>query len=63
MPLPHPEQQPSSDSNAAAYLSLTVVIPAYNESQRLPPYLEAMRRYTDLHYANELVALIRAQVA
>ena len=32
-------------------ITLSVIIPAYNEAQRLPPYLESVRSYLDRHYA------------
>ncbi|MHC4179515.1 MAG: dolichyl-phosphate beta-glucosyltransferase [Planctomycetota bacterium] len=31
-------------------ITLSVIIPAYNESRRLPPYLESVRQYLDRHY-------------
>jgi len=31
-------------------IALSAVIPAYNEAQRLPPYLESVRQYLDAHY-------------
>ena len=32
-------------------LTLSVIIPAYNEARRLPPYLDSVRRYLDEHYS------------
>jgi len=34
-------------------ISLSVIIPAYNEAQRLPPYLTSVREHLDTRYANE----------
>ena len=31
-------------------IALSVIIPAYNEARRLPPYLSAVRLYLDNHY-------------
>ena len=48
-----PEEQPvenGSDSlcsNVATTLTVSVVIPAYNEKKRLPPYLESIRKHFD----------------
>jgi dolichyl-phosphate beta-glucosyltransferase len=33
-------------------IALSVVIPAYNESTRLPPFLAAVREYLETHYPN-----------
>ncbi len=53
----HPVEQGSpsgtqpADTDVATTLTVSVVIPAYNEQQRLPPYLAAIRE----HFDHELV--------
>lgn len=42
-----PHAAPPSCRNVATRLTVSVVIPAYNEAQRLPPYLEAIREHFD----------------
>jgi len=39
-------------------LAISLVIPAYNESQRLPSYLEAVRGYFDEHYAGDYEVIV-----
>lgn len=39
-------------------LELSLIIPAYNESQRLPPYLETVRRYMDQMYENSYEVIV-----
>lgn len=43
------------DSPAAV---LSVIIPAYNESRRLPPYLQAIRDYLRLHYQAQYEVIV-----
>ena len=38
--------------------ALSLVIPAYNESQRLPPYLDCVRRYLDEHYSGDYEVIV-----
>jgi dolichyl-phosphate beta-glucosyltransferase len=37
---------------------LSVVIPAYNEAARLPPYLAAVRRYLEARYADRVEVIV-----
>ncbi len=59
---PHPPAAaaaPAHSSERTAALALSVIIPALNESTRLPPYLESIRTYMDSHYgsAYELIVV------
>lgn len=38
--------------------ALSVILPAYNESQRLPPFLAAVREHLDTHYENRYEVLV-----
>jgi len=38
--------------------TLSVIIPAYNEAQRLPPYLASVRQYLDGHYPGGYEAIV-----
>lgn len=51
-PDPNPPREPATD------LAFTLIIPAYNESQRLPPYLETIRPYTDRCYADNYEVIV-----
>jgi dolichyl-phosphate beta-glucosyltransferase len=39
-------------------LALSLVLPAYNEAARLPPYLAAVRKYLDSRYADRYEVLV-----
>ncbi|NQU21462.1 MAG: glycosyltransferase family 2 protein [Candidatus Nealsonbacteria bacterium] len=39
-------------------LAISLIIPAYNESQRLPPYLDCVRRHFDEHYAGDYEVIV-----
>ena len=39
-------------------LAISLVIPAYNESQRLPPFLDCVRGYLDEHYAGDYEVIV-----
>jgi dolichyl-phosphate beta-glucosyltransferase len=39
-------------------ITLSVVIPAYNEARRLPPYLSAVRAYLDGHYPGSYEVIV-----
>ena len=39
-------------------ITLSVIIPAYNEARRLPPYLESVRQYLDGHYAGSYEVIV-----
>lgn len=38
--------------------TLSVIIPAYNEARRLPPYLASVREYLDAHYPGGYEAIV-----
>ena len=49
--------RPADDHTSAAEhvdtaIALSLILPAYNESRRLPPYLETIRHYLDAQYRN-----------
>ncbi|MGM0487459.1 MAG: dolichyl-phosphate beta-glucosyltransferase [Planctomycetota bacterium] len=50
MPCTQGNQPATSDGGSADTPALSLIIPAYNESQRLPPYLEEIRNYIGQHY-------------
>jgi dolichyl-phosphate beta-glucosyltransferase len=55
--------QPGCEQNTSATpleneLELSVVLPAYNESKRLPPYLDEIRRYMDEQYARHYEVIV-----
>jgi len=39
-------------------ITLSVIIPAYNEARRLPPYLASVRQYLDAHYPGGYEAIV-----
>lgn len=39
-------------------VAISIVLPAYNEAERLPPYLAAIRPYCDCHYPNRYEVLV-----
>jgi len=39
-------------------IALSVILPAYNESRRLPPYLASVRRYLDDRYPGDYEAIV-----
>ncbi len=49
---------PADQTNAAkrdhTAVALSLILPAYNESRRLPPYLETIRHYLDAQCTNSL---------
>jgi dolichyl-phosphate beta-glucosyltransferase len=60
MPQPHDQQQldPQPAPDSATGLALSLIIPAYNEAQRLPPYLEAIRKYIGQQYQDNYEVLV-----
>jgi dolichyl-phosphate beta-glucosyltransferase len=43
---------------AAETIALSLILPAFNEAQRLPPYLEAVRCYLDQQYPGRYEVLV-----
>jgi dolichyl-phosphate beta-glucosyltransferase len=39
-------------------MQLSLVLPAYNEALRLPPYLEEVRKYLDAHYGSHYEVIV-----
>jgi len=39
-------------------IALSIVLPAYNEARRLPPYLETIRHYLDAQYRNAYEVIV-----
>jgi len=50
--------EPDGDPADASRPILSLIIPAYNESERLPPYLEAIRAYIHRHYQQRYEVIV-----
>ena len=58
MTQPQGHQRMMQDQEPSTGLALSLIIPAYNESQRLPPYLESIREYIHRQYADECEVIV-----
>lgn len=58
MPYSLGDQQAINAGESTAQVAFSLIIPAYNESQRLPPYLEQARHYLDQHYQTDYEVIV-----
>jgi dolichyl-phosphate beta-glucosyltransferase len=58
---PGPESaadRPGAGGHIGTAIALSLIVPAYNEARRLPPYLEAIRHYLDAQYTNSYEVIV-----
>lgn len=58
MPSTQANRPATSDGGCTDTPALSLIIPAYNESQRLPPYLEEIRTYLGQHYRTNYEVIV-----
>ncbi len=58
MPQPSDAPREEQDRAPATTLALSLIVPAYNESLRLPPYLESIREYLGKQYADDYEVVV-----
>ncbi|MFW6171898.1 MAG: dolichyl-phosphate beta-glucosyltransferase [Planctomycetota bacterium] len=58
MPYTPDNEQVMGDDGPANSLAFSLIIPAYNEAERLPPYLDEIRKYMGQHYQTDYEVIV-----